>query len=204
MSTTTPEVTWAQRSNPSDPAKNIIFITILAPDVPPSDLKLDITPTAVSFKGKNVKDINYAVDLELYAEIDPEESKKHHNARGVSLVLRKKEAKEEYWPRLLKEARKVHFLKTDFDKWVDEDEQNEAPEDEFSGYPDMAGMGDEGLDFSKLGGGGMGDLGNDMDMAKMQEMLAQSQGGNEAEDSSTSSEGVEEEKEEKKKIEEVA
>ena len=31
-------------------------------------------------------------------------------------MLRKKEQKQEYWPRLLKESKKVHFLKTDFDK----------------------------------------------------------------------------------------
>lgn len=31
-------------------------------------------------------------------------------------MLRKKDLKEEYWPRLLKESKKVHFLKTDFDK----------------------------------------------------------------------------------------
>jgi hypothetical protein len=30
----------------------------------------------------------------------------------------------------LKDSKKVHFLKTDFDKWVDEDEQDEAPEDD--------------------------------------------------------------------------
>jgi hypothetical protein len=52
--------------------------------------------------------------------------------------LRKKELKEEFWPRLLKDNKKVHFLKTDFDKWVDEDEQDEAPEDDFGG---MGGMG---------------------------------------------------------------
>jgi hypothetical protein len=31
-------------------------------------------------------------------------------------VLRKKELKEEFWPRLLKENKKQHFLKTNFDK----------------------------------------------------------------------------------------
>jgi hypothetical protein len=31
-------------------------------------------------------------------------------------VLRKKELKEEFWPRLLKDNKKVHFLKTNFDK----------------------------------------------------------------------------------------
>ena len=32
------------------------------------------------------------------------------------MVLRKKELKEEYWPRLLKDNKKMHFLKTNFDK----------------------------------------------------------------------------------------
>jgi hypothetical protein len=32
------------------------------------------------------------------------------------MVLRKKKLALEYWPRLLKEAKKVHFVKTDFDK----------------------------------------------------------------------------------------
>lgn len=31
-------------------------------------------------------------------------------------MLRKKELKTEYWPRLLKDSKKMHFLKTDFDK----------------------------------------------------------------------------------------
>jgi hypothetical protein len=30
--------------------------------------------------------------------------------------LQKKELAEEYWPRLLKDSKKVHFLKTDFDR----------------------------------------------------------------------------------------
>jgi len=40
----------------------------------------------------------------------------NHTDREVELVLRKKELKSEYWPRLLKEPKKYHFLKTDFDK----------------------------------------------------------------------------------------
>ena len=53
---------------------------------------------------------------DFYAEIDPKESKISHSGRDVSLVLRKKELKEEYWPRLLKDSKKMHFLKTNFDK----------------------------------------------------------------------------------------
>ena len=54
--------------------------------------------------------------LEFYGEIDVENSTTNHTSRDVEFVLRKKELKEEYWPRLLKESKKVHFLKTDFDK----------------------------------------------------------------------------------------
>ncbi|KAK0626269.1 HSP20-like chaperone [Immersiella caudata] len=162
--TVTPEVLWAQRSSKADPEKNFIYLTISVPDVPASNLKLDLKPTGLSFTGhSDTLKKTYALELEFYAEIDVAESKTNHTARDVEMKLRKKELDESYWPRLLKEAKKVHFLKTDFDKWVDEDEQNEAAEDDFSnfggmgGMPGMGGMGGGGdfggIDFSKLGGG---------------------------------------------------
>jgi len=156
----TPEVLWAQRSSSSDPEKNFIYLTISVPDVSKESFKLDLKPTSLAFDGhSDTLKRTYHVELEFYAEIDPENSKIHHTARNVELKLRKKELKEEYWPRLLKEAKKLQFLKTDFDKWVDEDEQNEAPDDDFSQFGGMGGMpgmggGDfGGIDFSKLGGG---------------------------------------------------
>lgn len=173
----TPEVTWAQRSSKDDAAKNFIWLTILASDVPESSLKLDLQPTSVTFAGySNSKKSNYAVTLNLFAEIDPAESKIHHSARAVEMKLAKKEFKEEYWPRLLKDSAKVHFLRTDFDKWVDEDEQDGVPDDDymnqFGGAGGMPGMGGDGgfggLDFSKLGGaGGMPDLSAMGDMGGM-------------------------------------
>lgn len=109
-------VTWAQRSSASDAARNFLYVNINVPDVPKSSADLSITPSNVSFTGTNMKGVKYHVSLDLYADIDPENSKSHHTPRGVELVLRKKELKAEYWPRLLKETKKVHFLKTDFDK----------------------------------------------------------------------------------------
>jgi len=168
--TLTPEVTWAQRSSSSDPEKNHIFLTLVVPDVPKDSMKLDIQSTGLTFTGKSTsKKCTYHVELPFYAEIDPAESKTHHTDRDLELVLRKKELKEEYWPRLLKDSKKVHFLKTDFDKWVDEDEQDATPEDD-DYMSRMAGMGAGGdggfggIDFSKLGAGaggmeGMGDMG---------------------------------------------
>ncbi|KAL8397403.1 hypothetical protein RB594_004214 [Gaeumannomyces avenae] len=141
-------------------------LTPEVPDVPPANLKLELKPQGLSFTGRSdTLKKTYHLELEFYAEIDVDESKTHHTPKNVELKLRKKELNDEYWPRLLKDSMKVHFLKTDFDKWVDEDEQNEAAEEDFSnfggggggmgGMPGMGGNDFGGIDFSKLGGGGM-------------------------------------------------
>ena len=110
-------VTWAQRSSASDKEKNHVFLTISVPDVSKDKIKLDIQPTKLSFQGfSESKKGTYAVELEFYAEIDPSASKTNHTPRDVEVVLQKKELDEAFWPRLLKEKAKVHFLKTDFDK----------------------------------------------------------------------------------------
>ncbi|KAK5118198.1 hypothetical protein LTR85_008178 [Meristemomyces frigidus] len=173
--TITPEVTWAQRSSKTDAEKNHIFLTISVPDVDPKKIQLDIQPGHVDFTGySETKKAQYAVKLELYGEIDPSATKVHHTARDVEMVLQKKELADEYWPRLLKDKAKMHFLKTDFDKWVDEDEQDAIPDDDdymsrMGGAGGAGGMGGGaggdggfgGIDFSKLGGagGGMGGMG---------------------------------------------
>lgn len=56
------------------------------------------------------------MELEFYGEVDVENSKTHVSGANVHFMLRKKEMKQEYWPRLLKESKRVHYLKTDFDK----------------------------------------------------------------------------------------
>ncbi|KAH9435716.1 hypothetical protein MCOR02_004635 [Pyricularia oryzae] len=176
----TPEVLWAQRSSKTEAEKNYVYLTISVPDVPASNLKLDLKPTGLTFTGhSDTLKRTYHLELEFYDEIDPAASATHHTAKNVEMKLRKKELKEEYWPRLLKDSKKVHFLKTDFDKWVDEDEQNEAAEEDFSnfggmggmpGMPGMGGAGDfGGIDFSKLGGGGMGMPGDDEEMDEEEE-----------------------------------
>lgn len=91
-------------------------MNIKAPDVSQSEADLKITSNNVSFTGPSKKGVKYHVSLDLFAEIDPDNSKVNHSAREVELVLRKKELKEEFWPRLLSSTQKVHFLKTDFDK----------------------------------------------------------------------------------------
>lgn len=106
--------------------------------MPASNLKLDLKPTGLNFTGhSDTLKKTYHLELEFYAEIDDKASKVNHTGKNVELKLQKKELNEAYWPRLLKEAKKVHFLRTDFDKWVDEDEQNEAAEDDLSQFGGM-------------------------------------------------------------------
>lgn len=53
-----------------------------------------------------------------------QETKKVVTSRAIVLVLRKKTARAEYWLRLTKEKPNRNWIKTDFTKWVDEDEQD--------------------------------------------------------------------------------
>lgn len=110
-------MTWAQRSSATEKEKNHIFLTISVPDVSKDKIKLDIQPTFLDFQGySETKKGTYAVKLEFYADIDPAASKINHTPRDVELVLEKKDLNEQFWPRLLKDKAKVHFLKTNFDK----------------------------------------------------------------------------------------
>jgi len=150
-----PEVLWAQRSSETEDDKNVIYLSVNAIDL--ETPKVELTATGVTVEGvqKGTKSIYKAV-LEFWDKIDVKESKYHVTDRGVIFILRKASKKSEYWPLLTKV--KQHFIRTDFDKWVDEDEQDADTSDPLSSYNfgngGMPDMGD--LDFSKLGGGDMG------------------------------------------------
>jgi len=202
----TPEVTWAQRSSKEDKEKNHIFLTISVPDVSKEKIKLDVQPTKLTFQGySETKKATYAVQLEFYAEIDPSASKINHTPRDVEMVLQKKELDEKFWPRLLKDKAKVHFLKTDFDKWVDEDEQDAvADDDDYLSKMGGMGMGGDGgfggIDFSKLGGAGAGagDDEEDMDEGDDDDEMPELEG-----DDDDAKDGAADKKEDGPKIEEV-
>lgn len=148
-----PEILWAQRSSPSDDTKNIIYLTVSLPHIDESSLKYELTPTSIKFeadatpeRGGETK--HYGFSFDLYDDIVPELCEHRLNTRLFTAVLRKKNKKLEYWRRLTKEGLKMPFIKTDFDKWVDEDEQDGASDDCF----DMDG-GLNDSDLSKMLGG---------------------------------------------------
>ena len=179
-----PEILWAQRSSEDEPEKNVVMVTINVPNLPPQPAtKIDLSETGFKFhtkvpadKAHGMEEREYAFDLTLFDQIDVENSKISQNAKALYLNLRKKEAKLEYWPRLSKDKIRLHNVKTDFDKWVDEDEQT-GNVDDFGAMGD-GGMG--GMDPSMAGMGGMpgmGGMGGGAGGMDLQAMLAQMQAG---------------------------
>merc|ERR1712034_81352 len=134
-----PEVLWAQRS---------------------SATKGDLTSTSLKFEStvqgdasKGIEGHKYTFNIDFFENILPAESKQHLTSKCLYLVLRKEKKQEEYWPRLTKEKVRLHNVKTDFDKWVDEDEQDEA--NEAGDMPFPGGMDMNAL-MSQMGGGAGG------------------------------------------------
>uniref|UniRef100_A0A1D1XYF4 Co-chaperone protein p23 n=1 Tax=Anthurium amnicola TaxID=1678845 RepID=A0A1D1XYF4_9ARAE len=150
-----PEVLWAQRSNE-------IYLTINLVDV--EDAKLNVAKEKISFEGiGGTERKKYGFELDLCKEINPDTSKRHQTARQIVLVLDKAEHNQSYWPRLQKDKAKPRFLKTDFQKWKDENEE----EDDDNVNP----VG--GMDFSSLmGGGGMGGMSDDDSDEEMPDLEA--------------------------------
>lgn len=149
-------------SDPLLAVQNVVMLTINVPNLAPigSETNLDLQPSGLDFSGKGGvpgSQKQYAFHLDFFAEIDPQASKIHQTSKSIYLVLRKKETKSDYWPRLSRDKVRMHNVKTDFDKWRDEDEQDEL-EDVGGGD---GGMG--GLDPSMLAQmGGMGGMGGGM------------------------------------------
>lgn len=151
-----PELRWAQRSSATELEKNKLWITVAVANL--LDYSVETTDSTFKFTGKDAER-EYSIELELFAEIDSSLTRKAATAQSVVVELRKKEAKAEYWPRLAKDTKRRPFIRTDFDKWVDEDEQNEAPEED-----PLAGMG--GFGGGAPGGGG------DFDMSQLSALQA--------------------------------
>ncbi|BFZ58990.1 p23 chaperone protein wos2 [Savitreella phatthalungensis] len=173
-----PEVRWAQRSSDTVHEKNIVYLTVVTPDI--VSPKLDIQAKSVDVSGADKHGKTYKLHLDLYDEIEPAETKQRHNDLNLLFVLQKKTDRAEFWPRLCATKEKLHYVRTDFDKWVDEDEQDEQVDADAGGMGDMASMmggagGMGGLDFSKLAGmNGMGGAGGDMDFSSMMASMGQS------------------------------
>ncbi|KAL8096438.1 co-chaperone protein p23-1-like [Apium graveolens] len=148
-----PSVKWAQRSD-------VLFITVDLPDA--KDVKLKLEPEGKFYFSatSGPEKLLYEIDIDLYDQVDVDESKASVGSRNIFYVIKKVESK--WWSRLLKkEGKPPLFLKVDWNKWIDEDEQDEQDENtmnlddiNFSGLQ-MSGSGDDygqALDDDEDGG----------------------------------------------------
>lgn len=140
----------------------MIFLTVNVTD--PTELKIDLKEDSLNLETdsdyKGSKSTHYELHIDFFKPIDVENSKYFTSSGNhILFVLRKKEAQEEFWPRLTKEKLKLRYIKTDFDKWVDEDEQDEQEEDP------AAAPG--GMPFGAGGPGGPGGAGGMPDMSAL-------------------------------------
>jgi len=140
-----PNVLWAQRDD-------YIWLTVDVPNA--DDLKVDLTATNLAFSCK-ADGKEYKFEIEFFKPISKSESKflKH---RLVDFALKKEVAEE--WPRLIKENKKLSWIKVDWSKWADSDAEDEPAGFDMSS---MGGFGDLGMGAEMAGLGGMGNLGAD-------------------------------------------
>ena len=176
---------WSQRSQ-------TVMLTIEILDIIPASLSMDIQPNHIHFTGKNTQEGEFQFSLDLYADIDPNQSKYNVHARGIHVLLWKKN--EAWWPRCWKDGKKPWFIKTDFEHWVDEDEQEEVAEQ------DDMGMGGAGIDWSQFANmSGMGnDIEDDEDMPSLEDPSKASSYGQGASSFASGSYNMEKDEEEDK------
>lgn len=122
-----PPIMWAQRADK-------LYVTINVEDC--KNPVINFENDKLTFSGTGgPENLQYEVTLTFFGEIDPSQSKYATLSRHIPMIIRKKDT-ENYWPRLLKESRKVHWLKTDFEKWRDEDD-SEVDESKDQDFEDM-------------------------------------------------------------------
>mmetsp|Transcript_93131 Transcript_93131/g.263236 ORF Transcript_93131/g.263236 Transcript_93131/m.263236 type:complete len:170 (-) Transcript_93131:423-932(-) len=128
------------RGCPLSQRKDSLYLTIDLKEV--QDLKVTLESDKVAFSGK-VGGSLYEFSFEWYAPIKKEESK-WSTKRLIEFYLKKET--EDTWPTIRKDKGKAPWIKVDWKRWQDSDD-----EDEKAGGFDLNGMGD--MNFGDMGGG---------------------------------------------------
>jgi len=155
MAPNTAPIKYAQR-------KDSLYLTIALADV--KDEKIVLTDTKLNFEGTSGGK-SYEVNVDFFKEVDSEGSTYNVLPRSIQMhILKKDKEDEEFWTRLMKEkALEKNHVKIDWDRYVDEDEEEEGFDmSNMDGGQGMGGMpGGMGGMPGGMGGmpGGMGGMG---------------------------------------------
>lgn len=169
---------WAQRSDS-------LYITIALADV--KDETIDLTDTELKFKGTS-EDKSYSVNIKFFQPIDASNPDSTYKVLPRSVQMHvmktvkkqdddKDEDEEEFWPRLLEDKTlEKNQVKIDWDRYVDEDEEDEAGGFDTSALEGGSGMGGgmPGMGGGMPGmGGGMPGMGGGMEGMDMEALMKQ-------------------------------
>lgn len=142
---------WAQD-------KKRIFLTI---NVECKDPEIKYTEDSLTFKGVGLPENKaYEVVINFSNKIVPDKAQSKNITRCIEFTIPKADEQAEYWSSLMKDKKKPAWLKVDFNKWKDEDdEDNLGGGDEFGENMDYGNMDEMLKSLSKSKGGN--DLGPD-------------------------------------------
>ncbi|KAJ1720153.1 p23 chaperone protein wos2, partial [Coemansia biformis] len=98
--------------------KNAIYLTIEPYDS--QDANIALSEKSIDYSSTTDKQA-YAFQLDFFKPVMPEVRK---SPSGFKVVLKIAKKEKEWWPRLTKERLLLNFLKTDFERWKDEDESD--------------------------------------------------------------------------------
>jgi hypothetical protein len=102
--------------------KDRLFITIKVKDCADADVRL-FAEGRLSFKG-TVGKKNYAMELDLFGAIKPDNSTIDARTSAISITLIRAEAGD-HWPRLTKDSSKNHRIGLDHSRYIDQDDEEE-------------------------------------------------------------------------------
>ncbi|XP_054747480.1 uncharacterized protein CG16817 [Anastrepha obliqua] len=116
-----PPVSWAQRYD-------VLYVII---DVECNNIEHNVTENSFTFKGVNALDATkkYEVTLNFLHPVDPERVTSKNIGRCLEFTIYKRE-KGPYWTSLTTDKNKLHFLKANFAKWINESEDEDEGEPE--------------------------------------------------------------------------
>ncbi|CAL9068786.1 unnamed protein product [Musa banksii] len=149
-----PEVKWAQRLDK-------IYITVQLPDA--KDAKVNLEPDGIfTFSATaGAGNSTYELKMDLYDKVNKEASKINVGVRSIFCVVEK--AEKGWWKKLLRgDGKAPHYVKVDWDKWVDEDANG-------PGDLDLGGM--DFSNFGNMGGDAMDDDFEDSDDEEQAEIV---------------------------------
>ncbi|EEE59618.1 hypothetical protein OsJ_11950 [Oryza sativa Japonica Group] len=113
-----PEVLWAQRSEK-------IYLTISLPDA--KDVVLKTEPQGLFSFLAVANGEPFSFTLELFDSVLPEGSKTKTKMGLRNIICSIQKEKKGWWKRLLKSEEKHPYIKVDWNKWCDEDEESGPP-----------------------------------------------------------------------------